>query len=103
AAEGFAVPSLNGVDKGEQDRTGLLPIRSPRKLLPTNRRTLFPVKLTTDTLAKLKLPPGKTEHVVWDDDIAGFGIRLREHSATYFFRYRHDTRHPRLTIAPLPA
>jgi len=61
------------------------------------------VKLTTDTVAKLKLPPGKTEHVVWDNDIAGFGIRLREHSATYFFRYRHGTRQPRITIGAVTA
>jgi len=61
------------------------------------------MKLTKDTVAKLALPPGKTEHVVWDDDIAGFGIRLREHSATYFFRYRHGTRQPRITIGAVTA
>src|SRR5215831_1807226 len=61
------------------------------------------MKLTTDTVAKLKLPPGKTEHVVWDNDISGFGVRLREHSATYFFRYRHGTRQPRITIGTVTA
>jgi len=61
------------------------------------------MKLTSDTVAKLKLPPGKTEHTVWDDAIGGFGIRLREHSATYFFRYRHGKRQPRITIGAVSA
>jgi integrase len=61
------------------------------------------MKLTSDTVAKLKLPPSKTEHTVWDDAIAGFGIRLREHSATYFFRYRHGKRQPRITIGAVSA
>ena len=61
------------------------------------------MKLTSDTVAKLKLPPGKTEHTVWDDAIAGFGVRLRPDSATYFFRYRHGKRQPRITIGAVSA
>jgi integrase len=61
------------------------------------------MKLTKDTVTKLTLPPGKTEHIVWDDAVAGFGVRLREHSATYFFRYRHGKRQPRITIGNVTA
>jgi integrase len=62
-----------------------------------------PMTLTKDAVTKLALPPGKTEHTVWDHAIAGFGIRLREHSATYFFRYRHGKRQPRITIGAVSA
>ena len=62
-----------------------------------------PMTLTRDAVTKLALPAGKPEHTVWDDKIAGFGIRLREHSATYFFRYRHGKRQPRITIGAVSA
>src|SRR5262245_59371597 len=58
------------------------------------RRVGFTMKLTKDTVAKLALPPGKSEDVVWDDDVPGFGVRLRPHSATYIYRYRHGARQP---------
>ena len=61
------------------------------------------MKLTKDTVAKLTLPAGKSEHVVWDDDIPGFGIRLRPNSGTYFFRYRHGARQPRIVIGKTTA
>jgi len=61
------------------------------------------MKLTKDTVAELKLPPGKTEAVVWDDDIAGFGVRLRPHSRTFIFRYRHGARQPCVTIGSVAA
>jgi len=32
-----------------------------------------------DAVAKLALPPGVPEHLVWDDDVLGFGIRLSPH------------------------
>jgi integrase len=35
------------------------------------------MKLTSKTIAALALPLGKTDHCVWDDDIAGFGYRQR--------------------------
>jgi integrase len=61
------------------------------------------MKLTKDTVAKLTLPPGRSEHVIWDDDISGFGVRLRPHSATFVFRYRHGARQPRVTIGNVSA
>jgi integrase len=61
------------------------------------------MKLTKDTVAKLALPTGNTEDVVWDDDISGFGVRLRPRSATFIFRYRHGARQPRITIGAVSA
>jgi integrase len=61
------------------------------------------MKLTKDTIAKLELPAGATEQIVWDDDISGFGVRLRPHSATFIFRYRHGARQPRITLGKVGA
>src|SRR5262245_15078698 len=61
------------------------------------------MKLTKDTIAKLTLPAGKNEHVIWDADIPGFGVRLRAHGATYFFRYRQGARQPRVAIGKVSA
>jgi integrase len=61
------------------------------------------MKLTKDNVAKLKLSAGVTEQIVWDDDIPGYGVRLRPHSATYIFRYRHGVRQPRVTIGSVSA
>src|SRR5262249_17963206 len=61
------------------------------------------MKLTKDTVAKLTLPADKTEVVVWDDDISGFGVRVRPPSATYIFRYRHGARQPNVKIGSVSA
>jgi integrase len=36
------------------------------------------MKLDTKTIATLDLPTGKTDHIAWDDALAGFGLRLRQ-------------------------
>jgi integrase len=47
------------------------------------------MRLTRKTVAEAKLPSGKTDHVFWDDDIAGFGLRLRQGGAkSWVYRYR---------------
>jgi integrase len=61
------------------------------------------LKLTQAAVAELALPPGKSEHIAWDDDIPGFAVRLRPHSATWFFRYRRGARQPRVTIGAVSA
>lgn len=49
--------------------------------------------LTVKKIAELKLPVGSKDAVFWDDDIAGFGIRLREGgSRTWIYRYRIGTK-----------
>ncbi len=34
-------------------------------------------KLTKATVAKLKLPAGQSDAIYFDDDLPGFGLRLR--------------------------
>src|SRR5215469_15553075 len=36
------------------------------------------MKLDTRTAATLQLPAGKADHIFWDEDLAGFGLRLRQ-------------------------
>ena len=51
------------------------------------------MNLTVKKIAELKLPAGSGDAVFWDDDIAGFGIRLREGgSRTWIYRYRIGTK-----------
>lgn len=46
------------------------------------------MKFTTTAIAELKLPEGKTEHLVWDDDKPGFGIRLGKTKTTWLCAYK---------------
>jgi hypothetical protein len=47
------------------------------------------MKFTEKNIAKLSLPAGKLDHVVWDDDVVGLGIRLRDGgSRRWVYRYR---------------
>jgi integrase len=46
------------------------------------------MKLDRWTVASLVRPPGKTELFVWDDDLPGFGVRLRGNGARYVVQYR---------------
>jgi integrase len=56
------------------------------------------MKLTQSAVDSLLLPPGSSDHVVWDDDIAGLGVRLRPSGKTWFYRYRIGARQPRITL-----
>ena len=60
------------------------------------------MKLSKENVAAFTLPD-KGERIQWDDDIPGFGVRLRPHRATYVFRYRHGKRQPRVTIGVVSA
>jgi integrase len=51
-----------------------------------NRRTIM--KLDRSTVASLTLPPGRDELFVWDDDLPGFGVRLRGNTTRYVVQYR---------------
>jgi integrase len=47
------------------------------------------MKFTARNIETEQLPPGKIDHVVWDDDVAGFGLRLRAGgSRSWIYRYR---------------
>jgi integrase len=50
------------------------------------------MKLTKGNIAALKLPPGKNDYTEWDDELPGFGLRVRKSkdglSKTYRIQYR---------------
>lgn len=62
------------------------------------------MKLTKAAVSKLRIPTGKTELLVFDDDMAGFGLRLRAGgSASWLIQYRIGKRQRRMTIGKYPA
>jgi integrase len=46
------------------------------------------MKITASSVAALTLPEGKTDHVVWDSSLPGFGVRLRGGGRHYVVQYR---------------
>jgi integrase len=57
------------------------------------------MKLTSSIIAKLQLPPGKTDVVMWDDTLPGFGVRLRAGGTkTFLCQYRIGKKQFRLKL-----
>jgi integrase len=57
------------------------------------------MKFTKAAVASLTLPPGKTDHIEFDDDTEGFGIRLRSSgSRVWVAQLRVNGRTRRLTL-----
>jgi integrase len=57
------------------------------------------MKLSKATIAKLKLPPGKIDHVVFDAELKGFGVRLRAGGKrTWIAQYRVGAKQRRVTL-----
>ena len=56
------------------------------------------MKFTKAALAALILPPGKTDHFEWDDDLPGFGVRLRGGSKRWVVQYRFGTQQRRESL-----
>ena len=61
------------------------------------------MKLTAKTVATLRLPTGKDDHIEWDDGLSGFGHRLRSAGGdrvrgTYIVQYRTRGRTRRLLL-----
>jgi integrase len=46
------------------------------------------MRLTKDAVTALALPPGKADHIAWDDVLPGFGVRLRGKSKSWVAQYR---------------
>jgi integrase len=62
------------------------------------------MKFTARSIEGLKLPPGKTDLVVFDDTLAGFGLRLRAGgSRSWVFQYQVGDRQRRMAIGKAPA
>ena len=57
------------------------------------------MKLTVKTTEGIKLPKGKSDCIVFDDDIAGFGLRLRDGgSRTWVYQYRIGKKQRRMVL-----
>jgi integrase len=57
------------------------------------------MKLTTTTVRTAKLPADKIDHIEWDDDFPGFGLRLRAGgSKTFIFQYQIGTKQRRMAL-----
>ena len=62
------------------------------------------MKLTQRTIDTLDLPAGKTEAILFDDDLPGFGIRIRRGGTrTFVFQYKLGARHRRITLGKTAA
>jgi integrase len=57
------------------------------------------MKLTQATVAKIKLPAGKSDHIEWDDSLPGFGLRVRDSgSKNWIVQYKIGSQHRRVTL-----
>lgn len=62
------------------------------------------MKLTKVNIAKVAVPSGKSEIIEFDDDVPGFGLRVRSGgSATWIFQYRQGSKQRRLSLGSAAA
>ncbi|HEY8214357.1 MAG TPA: integrase arm-type DNA-binding domain-containing protein, partial [Methylocystis sp.] len=62
------------------------------------------MKLSTKAVAALRLPPGKSESIVFDDALPGFGVRLRASGAArWIYQFKVGAKQRRLTLGVYPA
>ena len=62
------------------------------------------MKLTTATIRSLALPAGLADKTYFDDDLAGFGVRVRAGgSRTYVVQYKFGTKHRRMPLGAVSA
>jgi integrase len=57
------------------------------------------IRFTDAFVRKLALPAGKTDHIQWDPDLPGFGVRLRPGKASFIVQYRVGTDQRRKSLA----
>lgn len=57
-------------------------------VLPTGDPTLFKVRITDAVVRNTTLPEGKSDIVVWDTDVTGFGLRVRPAGKSWILAYR---------------
>jgi integrase len=71
----------------------LLPICTPERGIT--------MKLNSKTIATLELPGGKSDVEYWDEEIPGFGLRIRAGgSRKFIYRYRIGSTYRRMLLGP---
>ena len=62
------------------------------------------MKLTKVNVFKIAVPSGKSEIIAFDDDVPGFGLRIRAGgSTTWIFQYRQGNKQRRLSLGAASA
>jgi len=62
------------------------------------------MKLTQPVVNGLTLPSGKTDAIFFDDDVHGFGLRLRAGGKrSWIFQYQIGTKQRRMSLGTMPA
>lgn len=62
------------------------------------------MKLTQRTISALDVPRGKIEHIVFDEDLPGFGLRVRRGGArTWIYQFKMGAQHRRMTLGSVSA
>jgi Arm DNA-binding domain len=56
------------------------------------------MKLTKASVDNLKLPQGKSERIIFDEELPGFGLRIRSGKRTWIVQYRAGTKQRRVTF-----
>lgn len=57
------------------------------------------MRLTDDIIRRQSCPTGKAQHFIWDDLVAGYGVRLTPHAKAYVIQWREGGRKVRTTFA----
>jgi integrase len=58
-------------------------------------------RFTAGNVEKLSLPLGKTDHIEWDPELPGFGVRLRSGSSFYVVQYRIGNKQRRESLGDI--
>jgi integrase len=58
-------------------------------------------RFTAGNVEKLTLPAGKTDHIEWDPELPGFGVRLRSGSSFYVVQYRIGSKQRRESLGDI--
>jgi integrase len=60
------------------------------------------MKITQDKVTRIPLPDGKSEHIVFDESMPGFGVRIRAgdkvQHRTFIAQYKIGEKHRRITL-----
>src|ERR1700722_1184098 len=68
-------------------------------IFPATGKGVCAMKLTSVTVRSQSLPDGKSEAIFFDDDLPGFGLRIREGgSRSFVFQYKLGAKQRRMAL-----